>query len=131
MPSLEGVQVEGLRELNRAFARLGKDVNREMRGELKKVAEPVASDAQQLAASRIRNIGPRWSQMRVGVTQKLVYVVPKQKGRLSRRNPKLKRPNMAPLLMTRALVPALHENEQRIVQRLENLLDRLADENGF
>ena len=131
MPSVEGVQVEGLRELNRAFARLGKDANKQMRGELKKVAEPVASDAHQLAASRIRNIGPKWSEMRVGVTQRLVYVVPKQRGRLSRRNPKLKRPNMAPLLMTRAMLPALHENEQRIVQRLENLLDRLADENGF
>lgn len=128
MPATEGVRVEGLRELNQAFARISKDLAREMRGELRNVAEPVRAEAQQLAAARIRNIGQRWARMRVGVTQKLVYVAPRQRGV---RSGARRRPNLAPLLMDRAMQPALDRHAGEVVKRLDQLLGRLGGENGF
>lgn len=120
------VRVEGLRDLNRAFARLGAGVKKELVGELALAAEPVRAAAVELAVSGIRNIGPRWSQMRVGVTQSLVYVAPK-----SRRRRGSPRPNLAPLLMDRAMQPALDENKEEVVTRLGLMIDRLGGESGF
>lgn len=101
--------------------RLG--IRRELRG----VAEPVRADAESLAASGIRNIGPDWSRMRVGLTPDVVYVAPRKRGvkRGSR-----KRRNLAPLLMTRALEPALDNNAHLIEQRFGDVLDRVADTFG-
>lgn len=120
------VRVEGLRDLNRAFARLGAGVKKELVGELALAAEPVRAAAVELAVSGIRNIGPTWSQMRVGVTQSLVYVAPKARRR--RGSP---RRNLAPLLMDRAMQPALDENQAEVVGRLELMVDRLGGESGF
>ena len=64
--------------------------------------------------------------MRVGVTQKMVYVAPRQR---STKTPGRRRPNLANLLMDRALQPGLERHEHQITQRFEQLLDRAAD--GF
>lgn len=122
------VRVEGLRDLNRAFARLGASVKKEMVGELAAAAEPVRAAAARLANQGIRNmpLSPRWSEMKVGVTQSLVYVAPK-----ARRRRGTPRPNLAPLLMDKAMQPALDDNQAEVVARLELMIDRLGGETGF
>jgi hypothetical protein len=117
------IHVRGLRDLQRAFALADKTAQKELRTALRDVAEPVRADAEQLARSRITRIGEPWSQMRVGVTQSLVYIAPKQKGKRSRANRALRRPNLFDLLMGRAMEPALERNEAKIEQGIGHVLD--------
>ncbi len=121
------VKVHGLRELNRTWKAMGKDVQKNARNTLKEVGEPVRQAAEQLALAEIRNIGDRWSQMRLGVTTKLVYVAPKARTR----GAGTPRPNLAGLLLQRAMLPAVERNEQNVVAGLERMLDRMADREGF
>lgn len=117
------IRVKGFREMQRVLKVAPRDLRLEMRRELRGVAEPVRLDAERLARSRITRIGVPWSQMRVGVTQRLVYVAPRQRGVKARGDRRYRRPNLADLLMGRAMEPALAENEGRIVNRLEHVLD--------
>lgn len=119
------VRVHGLRELNRAFARYGAEEKKALQASLKAAGEPVRTRAEDLAAANITNIGPDWSQMRVGATTKVVYVAPKR-----RRNPNLRRPNLAPLLMDSALSPALEETEPEVVALVGGVLDMLGERWG-
>jgi hypothetical protein len=120
-----GVRVSGLRDLDRAFAKFGRDEKQALRGALASAVEPVRKRAEELADQNIRNIGPAWEQMRVGVTTKVVYVAP---SRRRGRNPNLARPNLAPLLMDRAMSPALEESIPEVVELLDGVLGRLGDE---
>lgn len=122
------LHVTGLRELNRAFASAGKDVRREVRDGLRKAAEPVRADATRLAVQEISHIGPRWSEMRVGVTSSFVYVAPKRRGT---KNAARKRRNLAPLLMQRAMVPAAEKNAPRVRADLTRELYRQLIRHGF
>jgi hypothetical protein len=114
-------QVEGLRELNRAFARSPKTLKREWRASQRKLAEPTRRAAEHKALTRIRRMGQSvdWAGMRVGITTNVVYVAPKKRGIKS--GPR-KRPNLAPLLAVRAMEPALYENEAQIMRDLDKLL---------
>ena len=125
MPAESVVVVRGLREFVAACDHADKRIRREVRGELRSVAEPVRHDAETLARSTIPRIGPLWPLMRVGVTRSLVYVAPKQRGRLSRANPALRRPNLAGLLMDRAMEPALTQNVPGIQASVERVLDQV------
>jgi hypothetical protein len=122
------VVLRGFRETSQAFNRMPKELKGEWRGRLRGIAVPIQRTAETLAYSEIPRIGQQWGQMRIGVTQKLVYVAPKQRGikRGSR-----KRPNLAPLLMSRAMEPALHQHENEIVGKVEHLLDVVGQKNGF
>jgi hypothetical protein len=124
------VVVKGLRELQFAFAHADRQTRLGLRTGLRHVAEPVQRDAEQLAASLISGMArsPRWSRMRIGVTRRLVYVAPRQKGARGRGNPR-GRPNLADLMMERAMQPALERNEAYIERSVEELLDHVAD--GF
>ena len=125
----ETIRVHGLRELNKAFALVDKETKKGLRQELTAVAEPVRVTAETFAQQRISHIGPprarSWARMRTGSTTKAVYVAPKQRTRAT------KRPKFARLLMERAMEPALERHEHDAVQRVENMLDRVADRNGF
>ena len=127
MPATEALRVEGLRDLQRAFALADKESQRKLRQSLKDVGEPVRSTSEQLALTRIRRIGPRWSRMRVGVTRSLVYVAPVERGKRSRANTRLRRPNLADLLMGRAMQPALDINAGRIEGDFEDVLEDVAN----
>lgn len=126
----DAIRVVGLRELSRDFKRMSKDLSDELVGELKEAAQVVADDAEQLALTRIGNMprSPRWAGMRIGVSraQGLVYVVPAARSRR-----KFKRPNLGQLLLAEAMDPAVEKNQQKVVERLEEMLDRLANSNGF
>ena len=128
MPAEGEVYVRGMRELSRAFAYADRDSRRELRAAFREVAEPVARDAESLAVARIRRMpeSPRWSLMRVGVTRTAVYVAPKQRG-VRRRDDPHRRPNLADLMMDRAMEPALEQNQHEIEVAVEHALDRLAD----
>jgi hypothetical protein len=123
------VIVEGERELFRAFAHADREARLGLRRTFREVAEPVRADAEELALQTIRNMpkSPKWAKMRTGVTQKLVYVAPRQKG--TRGRGRGRRPNLADLLMGRAMEPALRRHEPEIEARVERALDVVAD--GF
>ncbi len=120
------VVVTGLRELQRDLGRYAKDVKKEVRKELQTVAEPIRAKAQNLAAANIRNIGPTWERMRIGVISSGVYLAPK-----SRRRGGSPRPNLAPLLLDDAMQPAVDGSEEMVTVALEVMLDRLGNANGF
>ncbi len=63
--------------------------------------------------------------MRTGITQKLVYVAPRRRGLKQGRG---KRPNLAPLMMGRAMEPALEKNRPEVEREIERLLDTVADD---
>lgn len=120
------IEVKGLRELQRAFALAGAAAKKEVRAALAEIGEPIARDAEALAAAKIRRIGKKWPQMRVGVTQTFVYVAPQQRGTLSKRNPtRYSRPNLFDLLMGRAMEPALEQNAPFIEEAFGRALDRV------
>lgn len=119
------VQVKGLRDLQRAFALADRAATKELRSALKEIGEPIARDAESLATARISRIGKAWPQMRVGVTRNLVYVAPKQRGRASRQNRALRRPNLFDLLMGRAMEPALDQNVSGVDAAVGHALDRV------
>jgi hypothetical protein len=115
-----------MRELIRADARASKDTKLGIRPALRKAAEPVRAAAAGKALGEIRNMpgSPNWAQMRTGVTTKVVYVAPKQKGTHGRG--RRRRPNLAGLLMDRAMAPALEENIGGVERALETMLDTMA-----
>src|SRR5262249_11509096 len=123
----EAVELHGMRDLQRAFRRAEPAARKKVRSAFAGAAVPVARDAEGLARSSITRIGEKWPQMRVGVTQRSVYVAPKQRGARRADDPR-KRPNLAPLLMGRAMEPALAQNANEIEHAAERALDRIADE---
>jgi len=129
------VVVEGLRDVNAAFAKTDRDLRLGWRAGMRQVAEPVKRDASASAMSEIPRMSAKkkvdWSKMRVGVTCIVVYVAPRQKGTRGR-GPRSRGANTGPpsfgdLLMDRAMQPALERHEHEITARFENLLDHVAD----
>lgn len=119
--------VRGMADLTRTFSHAPADVKREYRKELRTFANPVKVTAESLAVSEIRRMfdSPQWAKMRVGITQKLVYVAPRQRGVKSRGRGTLKRPNLGNLLADRVLEPSLEQNRGRIEHDFEVMTDRL------
>lgn len=121
MPAVgETLRVEGLRELQRALKVADKTLERELRSSLREVAEPVRADAERLAVSGIPRVGLPWSRMRVGVTSTAVYVAPRQRG--ARGDGSRKRPNLAGLLLGRAMEPALKQNAPAVEREMDRML---------
>lgn len=128
MPAAAGAHLRGMAELQRAFAHSSREARTVVRREFRGIAEPIAREAEQLSLSRIRHMpgSPRWAQMRIGVTRRAVYVAPKKRGVRGRTDPR-RRQNLAGLLMTRAMEPALQHHESSITHDVERALDRIAD----
>lgn len=127
MPSVsvfEAVKVEGFSDLQRASKAAAGTLQKELDVTLRRVAEPVRGDAERFAFANISRIGIPWSRMRIGITVASVYVAPVARGRLSRRNPKLARPKLAPLLLTEE-VRALEQNRGKIIAGVEDMLGRV------
>lgn len=124
-----GVAVDGLAELKRTFKFAPKDVRLAYNRELRTVGEPTRDLASRLALSRIPRVrfSPKWAEYRTGVTQKAVYVAPRQRGVKTRGGENRRRPNMGRLLAERASQPALKATEPRIEREFSDMLDRLTD----
>lgn len=114
----DAIRVKGLADLNRALRLAEKDVRLGIRAEYRTVAEPVRADAESFAAASISNIGVPWSQMRIGVTQRAVYVVPKRRGVKKRSR---RRPNLAGLLYPQ-MQKALDVNTDEVERRFNAML---------
>ena len=122
------VVVQGLRELNRAFADTDRETRLGWKAEQRRIAEPIRKDAEQKALQSIARMpgSPKWARMRVGVTRQMVYVAPRQRGARTAGRRGYRRPNLADLLETRALVPAGEQHEHQVDAEMERLIDRVA-----
>jgi hypothetical protein len=116
-----------MNDLLGALADVDKQTRRMVRSDLRGVAEPTRHEAEDLARSEISHIGSRWPKMRIGVTKNLVYVAPRQRGVKGRGPDPRRRPNLARLLMDRAMEPALHRHEADIVANLDHQLEVICD----
>lgn len=112
--------MHGYRELKLIARAAGPTVQKDLDGRLRQLAEPIRADAESLALSGITRIGVPWSRMRVGVTQRLTYVAPRQRGQ-RRRGPS-SRPNLADLLEQRAMTPALERNKANLERGTNDVL---------
>lgn len=119
--------VKGLRELVAAFDLMQGKTSSEVRVALAEAGEPVKDAAESLAVANVRNIGEDWSRMRLGITRSLVYIAPAMRSRRTG----LRRPNLAILLLERAMFPAVERNEAGVIRALDAMLGRLAGEGGF
>lgn len=120
------VQVEGYRELMRSFALIQNELRTGLRGQIAEAVQPARDKAEGLAIGSIKNIGDRWSRMRIGITTTAVYLAPK-----ARRRGGSPRPNLGPLLMKDSMLPAVEEALPAVRQRLEGWLDQLGEGQGF
>lgn len=121
------IRVTGLAQLQRVFAVMGKDAERGLRKDLRKIAEPVRVKAAGLSRSEVSHIGDRWSRARLGVSGRgTVYVVP-----TSRRRGGSPRPNLGALLQERAYQPALEQSQGEVVRGVEAFLDDFIRAHGF
>lgn len=126
------VVVSGYKEAARAFGKLNREFPKEVRTRLKRAAEPVRAEATRLAGQQIRNLGAGdlWAQTRIGGGSRLVYIAMKQRGRASKTNPRVRRPQFGDLLMERAMKPALERNREKVAASVDNLLGEMADDWG-
>lgn len=73
---------------------------------------------------------PQWAEQKTVISKRsaLVYVAPvKRQTRVTTR----KRKNLAEQLATKAMEPALDENEEKVVREVETVLDVLGRKHGF
>lgn len=116
------VRVKGLRELQRDFRKMSKDLSKEVRDGLREGAEPVRQEAAALfspiSADSAAGYKVRVRQRGVAVEQ-------------SRRRTTGKRRDYGRLQMGRALIPGLEAKQGEVIRGVEKVLDKLAGSNGF
>jgi hypothetical protein len=115
------VRVRGLRELQRDFAKMSKELKKDLRDELKQVAEPVAADAKSKLS---RYQGASISTIRPRVTMRSAFVTQGARKVTGLRGD-------FGVLQMRRLSEALDENKDEVVQGLERMIDKLGSSNGF
>jgi hypothetical protein len=120
------MSVSGLRELQRAFAKIDKDLAKTVRAAIVEAGGPVRESAETLAETTITNIGPRWGRMRLGVTFDNAYIAPATRAR--RGSP---RPAFGALLLRSAMLPALEKHENSIESEVTKAYDALVFKAGF
>lgn len=98
------VVIDGLAEFQKSLKEIDVQIRTELRNALKEAGRPIALAAHNLALHNIRRITEPWSEFRVGVTNELVYIVPKQRG--VKGGPR-KRRDFGSLLLHKALEPAV------------------------
>lgn len=121
------VYVKGLAEVNYLLSKADKETRLGLRKAEREVARPISGDAERLTLQNIprTRLGKvEWWEMRIGVTQTLIYVAPKQKG-VRGKGPR-RRKEFANLMMARAMEPALRKNEHDIEARFDHVLEEVA-----
>jgi len=131
--------VRGLTELVRSFKVMPELLVEEFVDELEEAARPVALAGQAKAPTTMSGMGKpsesnrAWSAMRVGIAKRNpahVWVAP-QLRRGHRKQSRTQKDKFAERMQSRALDPALKENEAKVVERIEDLLDRIGRKEGF
>lgn len=105
--------------------------------ELEDAVAPVRMAAQAKAPTAMTgpaNASKRaWSEMRVGIAKSLpahVYVVPDLRSGVRKQSQKQK-DRFAERMQRIALDPALKENENKVLDKIDDLLDRIGRKEGF
>lgn len=119
------LHVRGYKEISKAFAKADRSIKGEMQAAFRDVAEPIRQGAETRALVSIPRIGPRWGLMRTGLTTTRVYVAPRERGKGSRGNRALSRPNLAGLLLDRAMQPSLDAHEHEVADRFDEATRRI------
>ena len=117
------IRVDGLRELLRVTDQLPKTVKREVRNELRRVAEPVRADAQALFLARV-SADPKKTRYGVSV-RKVGTISVEQRVKGKDRNPARRRPKFTDLVCDRSLEPAADRNQAQVVAGFNRVLDTL------
>jgi hypothetical protein len=119
----QSLKVKGLRELHRALKNYDDDLKRELEAELRAAGELVAVGAQ----SRFLGIDARSAAGFKSRVKGFGRVVVQQ----SRRRTTGRRGDFGSLQMRRALLPSVADNQDKVMNQIEGMLDRLGRENGF
>jgi hypothetical protein len=116
--------------MQRALSLLEPAILKQLNADLKKAGEPVAVSAETFALEGIRNMkkSPKWANFRVGSYVGVIYIAPKQKGTKIRAK---RRPNLAGLLMERAMEPALSVNESLVAGAADAAVGTAVKSMGF
>jgi hypothetical protein len=124
--SLSSVHVRGLKPLIKAFKDMPEDVAEEFVWELEEAADPVRKRSEDLMHEMV-NVRPPYDHFRVGVSkaQSTVWVAPSW-----RRGGGSPRPEMAPHIRKR-MERAVDERRDAVINKIEDMLDRIADHHGF
>jgi len=125
MPPTTHIEIKGQKELERAFLEMRKDVLVGLKPAILELSEVVRAEAQNRARAEIANIGPRWQQMRIGVTVRGAYVAPR-----FRRRGGSPRPNLAGELLD-SMQGALEAKAPLVERRFDELITASAATNGF
>lgn len=116
------VRVRGLRELQRDFRKMSRELSGDLRSELREAGDIVRDEARhRFAGVSAKSAGGYRTAVRargVAVEQRL--------GRTTG-----KRPDWGAKQMSEALVPALDAKASDVEDRLETMLDRLGSSHGF
>jgi hypothetical protein len=115
------VKIVGLKELDRAFGKVDGDLRTELRVALKEAAAIVAADASARAE--------RYGSKTAGGIKPLArtgYALVRQTI-----GGKRIRPAFGSVLMKHSLLPALEANQEKVVARLERMLDEIGAGAGF
>lgn len=112
------LKVEGLKEFNRDVAKAERETKKVVRDRLKEVGDFVRVDA---AGKLSQYDAYSASKLRVRVRQAGIFV------EQSLRRTTGTRPDFGALQVTKALLPALAENEGELNEKMEKAADDLAD----
>lgn len=116
------VAVKGIRELRRDLNKMDKSLAKEVRLELKSAGEIVRVEA----ASRFSSVDRKSAAgYRTRVRARGV-AVEQSLGRTTGKHPQFGR-----MQLVGALIPALEDKQDQVVERLGDMLDRLENSNGF
>lgn len=116
------VRVKGLRELQRDFRKMSRELATDLRTELREAGNIVRDDAR----PRFSGIDSKSAGGYRTVVRARGVAVEQRLGRTTG-----KRPDFGALQMSRALGPALEAKQGDVVDRLDRMLGDLAGENGF
>ena len=130
MARSQAIHIKGLNGMINAFAAADAHIKEDLRDALQEAAAPVRSQAQMLAGTKISHMGGShrpWARMRIGIEgRSVVYVAPVERGAKSRGAKGVRgRPNLADLILGKALEPALAANTNKVEERLALLIDEV------
>ena len=117
------VRVHGLRELHSALKRYDERLKHELESELKQAGQIVADDARSRFSRYDEKSAAGFRPRLRGFGR---VVVEQRKRRTTGQHP-----DYGALQMRRALLPAVMSNEEKVVEALDGMLDRLGREAGF
>ena len=117
------LRVKGLRQLHRALKDYDDGLKRELEAELRAAGEIVAADAR----TRFLGVDARSAAGFKSKVRGFGRVVVQQ----SRRRTTGLRGDFGSLQMRRALLPSVNENQARVLETVEGMLDRLGRKEGF